>query len=92
VPAPPAPPAGPVNIGVVCPKQVKPEIPRKALQDGISGVVRAEARIVDGVVKEVRVLSGPRVYHASVRAAMLQYQCQSSGEVTALQEFEFKVE
>ena len=88
----PAPPAGPVNIGVVCPQQVKPEIPRKALQEGVSGVVRAQARIVDGAVKEVTVLSGPRVFHPAVKAAMQQYKCNSSGEVTAIQEFEFKID
>ena len=88
----PAPPAGPVNIGVVCPQQVKPEIPRKALQEGVSGVVRAQARIVDGAVKEITVLSGPRVFHPAVKAAMQQYKCNSSGEVTAIQEFEFKID
>jgi protein TonB len=91
-PAPPAPPAGPVNIGVACPQQVKPEIPRKALQDGISGIVRAQAEIVDGVVKEVKILSGPRAYHGAVRAAMMQYSCTTTGTVTATQEFDFKIE
>ena len=92
-PAPPAQPAGPVNIGVVCPTQVKPEIPRKALQEGTSGVVRAQAKISGGVVKDVTILSGPRVFHAPVKAAMLQYKCQSTAEdVIATQDFEFKVE
>ena len=97
-PSPPAPePAPPAparqDIGVVCPTQVRPELPRRALQDGISGVVRAQARIVGGVVKEVTILSGPRVFHAAVRTAMLQYKCQSNAdEVVAVQEFSFKVE
>jgi protein TonB len=94
-PAPPAPPAPKANrsdIGVACPTQVKPEMPRKALQEGISGVVRAEAVIVNGVVKEVNILSGPRIYHTAVKAAMMQYKCQSDGDVRATQEFNFKLD
>ena len=47
----------------------------------------------DGAVKEVTILSGPRVYHSAVRDAMMQYKCISdSGEVTATQEFGFKID
>lgn len=68
-------------------------MPRKALQDGTAGVVRAQALIRDGIVKEVTILSGPRVFHAAVRTAMLQYKCTAeSGDVTATQEFGFKIE
>jgi len=97
-PPPPAPPApkpasGRTEMGVVCPSQVPPEMPRKALQDGIDGVVRAQALIRDGVVREVTILSGPRVFHAAVRNAMLQYKCKSEpGDVLATQEFAFKIE
>lgn len=96
-PAPPAPPApkGPVKVamGIACPTQVAPEMPRKALQDGIEGVVKAQALIVDGSVKEVTILSGPRVFHSAVRSAMMQYKCtQNSGEILATQEFNFKLE
>lgn len=93
--APPAPPVQPAvqDIGVVCPTQVKPELPRKALQDGVSGVVRAQVKISGGAVREVSILSGPRVYHASVKAAMQQYKCEAGpGEVIATQEFAFKIE
>ena len=96
--APPAPvlPAAPVSsdIAVACPKQVKPEAPRKAIDDGISGSVKAEAHIKGGKIIDVRILSGPRVFHAAVRAAMQRYECQASGdaEVIAFQEFTFKVE
>ena len=96
--APPPPPA-PVarnrsDIAVACPTQVAPEMPRKALQDGTTGVVKAQALISNGQVKSVEILSGPRVFHAAVRAAMLQYKCTNdgSGEVLATQEFNFKVE
>lgn len=97
-PAPPPPaPAPPkpnrTDIGVACPTQVPPEMPRKALQDGTEGVVKAQARIKDGAVKEVTILSGPRVFHAAVREAMMQYKCtQDAAEVLAVQEFNFKIE
>ena len=98
--APPPPPPAPVHTGptrsdirVACPTQVPPEMPRKALQDGTEGVVKAQVTIKDGVVQDVSILSGPRVFHAAVRAAMMQYKCVSgSGEVQAMQEFNFKIE
>jgi protein TonB len=91
----PAPVTGPArnDIGVACPTQVQPDMPRKALQDGIQGVVRAQVLIKDGAVKEVTILSGPRIFHSAVRSAMLQYKCtQDAGDVVATQEFNFKVE
>ena len=92
VEAPPAPTARP-DIRVACPTQVQPEMPRKAIQEGAEGVVRAEITIRDGVVKDVNVVSGPRVFHAAVRNAVMQYKCQAgSGEVRATQEFVFKLE
>jgi periplasmic protein TonB len=102
-PAPPAPPAPPPpppkpapnrsDIRVACPTQVQPEMPRRAIQNGIGGVVRAQVLIKEGVVKEVTILSGPSVFHAAVKAAMLQYKCTAeSGEITAAQEFVFKNE
>lgn len=96
-PPPPAPVAKPApnrnDIGVACPTQVPPEMPRKAQQEGIEGVVKAQIRIKGGVIQEVTILSGPRVFHAAVRAAMQQYKCISDGaEVLATQEFNFKLE
>jgi periplasmic protein TonB len=68
-------------------------MPRKAVQEGAQGVVRAQALISGGVVKDVTILSGPRVFHAAVRAAMMQYKCTASGgDVLATQEFNFKIE
>ena len=99
VEAPPAPPAAPkpnrADIAVACPTQVPPEMPRKAIQDGATGVVRAKALIKEGVVREVTILSGPRIFHAAVRAAMLQYKCSSDAGaegIEATQEFSFKTE
>jgi protein TonB len=93
-PAPPAPkPAGRAEMSIACPTQVKPEMPRKAIQEGTEGVVRAQALIRDGSVREVTILSGPRIFHAAVRNAMLQYKCVSEpGDVLAPQEFVFKVD
>jgi protein TonB len=98
-PAPPSPPApappkvNKADIGVACPTQVAPTMPRRAIQEGTEGVVRAQAHIKDGVVKEVTILSGPVVFHAAVRNAMLQYKCTSdANEILATQEFNFKLE
>ncbi|NDP41079.1 MAG: energy transducer TonB, partial [Rhodoferax sp.] len=84
--APPPPPAAPVaagpkrtTIGVACPTQVAPEMPRKALQDGTEGVVKAQIHIKGGVIQDVTILSGPRVFHAAVKAAMMQYTCVTDG-------------
>ena len=86
-------PAMRADMGVACPRQVAPDMPRRALQEGISGVVRAQALIRNGAVVEVTILSGPRIYHAAVRAAMLQYRCVSdASEVLATQEFAFKID
>jgi protein TonB len=94
VAAPPA-PSGPAHsdIKLACPSQVAPGMPRKALQDGTQGVVKAQALIRNGVVVEVTLLSGPKVFHQAVRSAMLQYKCQAAaGDVLASQEFVFKIE
>ena len=91
--APAAPRPARSEMGVACPTQVAPEMPRRAIQDGIFGVVRAQALIRDGAVREVTILSGPRIFHAAVKAAMLQYKCTAdSGEASATQEFNFKIE
>ena len=97
-PPPPAPPvvaapAGRQEMGVACPTQVKPEMPRQAIKEGTTGVVKAQAIIRDGAVREVTILSGPRVFHNAVRGAMMQYRCISgSGDIIATQEFDFKIE
>ncbi len=66
-------------------------MPRLAVRGGITGVVQAQALIVDGVVREVRILSGPPVFHQAVRTAMQQYRCVSNrAEVLVTQEFVFK--
>jgi len=97
-PPPPPPVAKPgpnrSDIGVACPTQVPPAMPRKAIQDGTEGIVKAQIRIKDGVIEDVSIVSGPRVFYAAVKAAMMQYKCISdaTGEVLATQEFNFKLE
>lgn len=98
--APPPPPDAPVatgpkrtTIGLACPTQVPPEMPRKALQDGIEGVVKAQIHIKNGVIQDVTVLSGPRVFHTAVKAAMMQYKCVTNeSDVIAVQEFNFRLD
>ncbi len=81
------------DMSVACPTQTKPEMPSRAIAQGISGVVKAQALVKNGVVKEVTILSGPRIFHTAVRNAMLQYQCVSDGiDTIATQEFSFKLE
>jgi protein TonB len=88
---PPKPAPNRSDIRVACPTQVQPEMPRRAIQNGIGGVVRAQVLIKEGAVKEVTILSGPSIFHAAVKAAMLQYKCTAeSGEITATQEFVFR--
>ena len=93
-PAPAAKPAT-ANIGLVCPDQPKPALPRKALVENISGEVLARATIKGGKVVNVEILSSqPRgVFDSAVRTAMMQYSCQNNGDevVYANQPFVFKV-
>jgi len=96
--APPGPPPAAVApkraaIALACPTQVAPEMPRRALQDGTEGMVKAQILIKNGLVQEVTILSGPRVFHAAVRSAIAQYKCVTDGpEVLTTQEFTFKLE
>lgn len=86
-------PAVKLDMAIVCPTQVAPEIPRRALLDGTQGVVRAQVKIADGAVREVTFLSGPRIFYAAVRSAMLQYRCsREGGEVVATQDFNFRMQ
>ena len=86
----PTPPS--TDIRVACPRMVKPEMPRAAVMAGTTGVVRATATIKGGAVTNVTNLSGPKVFYAAVKAAMLQYRCEATaGEVTAVQEFNFQL-
>ena len=70
-------------------------MPRRALQDGTQGVVKAQIVLKGSAVQEVTILAGPRVFHAAVKAAIMQYKCVADGvgaEVTVTQEFNFKID
>ena len=78
---------------MVCPSQVAPDMPRRAVREGVSGVVRAQIKIVNGAVAEVSILSGPRVFHEEVTKAIRQYKCLAGNdEIVATQEFVFKLD
>ena len=92
-PAPPAPSApARMDLAIACPTQAKPQLPEKALRDGLSGTVRAQVTIMGGVVSAVDIVSGPRVFHAAVREAMQKYRCTAPDGTVAMQAFEFRVE
>lgn len=81
------------DVHIACPKQIAPTMPRQALRDGTQGVVTAQAVIRDGAVRDVTILSGPSVFHAAVRKAMMQYECtQTPIEIVVTQDFNFKFE
>lgn len=97
-PVEPAPPvqSGPAALTVVCPNQPDPIIPRRALQDNISGSVVARVVIKDGRPAEVQIVrSTPRgVFDAAVRNAINQYRCNTGAGTTVVaeREFVFKIE
>lgn len=81
-----------VDAALICPEQSVPEMPRKALIEGIQGVVRAEAKVQGGAVREVRFLGGPTVFYEAVRSAMFKYHCSpQANAVIAVQEFNFRI-
>jgi len=75
---------------VACPTQVPPEMPRQAIREGVTGTVRAQITVKGGQVTDVQITSGPRVFYASVRAAIMQYKC--IGDATTSQEIVFKLD
>jgi protein TonB len=99
-PAPIAPPAAapskPVkaDIFVTCPKQVQPELPQRALEDGTGGTVKALLRIHGSHVVDVQFVSGPKLFYSAIRNAVMHYECVATGdeEVIAAQDFVFRIE
>ncbi len=85
--------SAPVQIGVVCPVQTRPEMPEIAESENISGSVTARATIRHGKIVRVDILkSNPKgIFDQAVRQAMLHYQCESNTEddVVAEQTFKF---
>lgn len=83
-------------LGVVCPTQVKPVMPRRAEREGLQGVVKARITLQAGRVIQVEIISAqPRdVFDAAVRSAIEQYQCESPADIAVVttQVFEFNAE
>ncbi|MGC4061729.1 MAG: energy transducer TonB [Aquabacterium sp.] len=93
-PPPPAQPAV-VSLAVACPTRAVPKLTPRL--EGIAGSVRARLTIKAGRVVSVDILSStPKgVFDGVVRAAVLQYGCQATGDgatQVAEQSFEFKAE
>lgn len=94
----PATAASPVrsDARTVCPVQVEPKWPETVYTEALSDevVVKTLARVRDGRVVSVDILSGPRVLHRAVREAMLQYRCQTLPGVIheITQDFSFRQE
>ncbi len=86
-------PAAPADIAIVCPVQVRPEMPARAIAEGIAGAVTARATIKGGKVISVDIVKStpPGIFDASVRRAMAQYQCKLDGgdQVVVEQSFDF---
>jgi periplasmic protein TonB len=86
-------PAAPADIAIVCPVQARPEMPARAIAEGIAGAVTARATIKGGKVISVDIVKStpPGIFDASVRRAMAQYQCKLDGgdEVVVEQSFDF---
>jgi periplasmic protein TonB len=84
------------EMGMVCPTQVQPVMPRRATQEGITGEVLAQATLRRGRVVSVEILSAkPRgVFESAVKQAMMQYRCEDLGdkEVVVTQRIGFKLE
>ena len=74
-------------------KQYAPKMPRKALQDGISGTVRVQVLFTNGEPNQVTILSGPSVFHDAVREHLMGYVCTGlTKPINGTQEFKFTVE
>lgn len=85
----------PVSIGVVCPTQVQPVMPVRALREGIQGTATARIVLKAGRVMKVEVSSRPTgLFDNAVRQAIQQYRCETTGdaEVVATQVFKFQME
>jgi len=77
-------------LNLVCPSQVSPQFPQRAADDGLSGKVRAQIKVSNSSVQDIEILSGPRVFHASVKSAIMQYKClPTEGIVTFIQDYDF---
>lgn len=69
-------------------------MPELAVEEGLGATVTARAVVVHGRVHRVRLVSGPELFDAAVRRAMLQYRCDDRGSqpIAVVQTFRFSVQ
>lgn len=78
------------TVDTISCRQVPPTMPQNAIQNKITGTVKAAVFLVDGIVKDVIIYSGPKIFHQPVREAMMKYDCGTSrANTVATQEFRF---
>jgi len=76
----------------ICPIRRYPEMPRRAVQDKISGTLEVEALVADGEVKEVRILSGPPIFELVVVESLMLTRCIGNASGRRVAKFDFKVD
>jgi len=80
----------PKEIALICPIQISPEYPARAIQDGISAKVKAQIKLSNGEVTDIKFISGPRIFYFAVKNAIMKYKCQSNDDnLIFIQEFDF---
>ena len=90
-PAAPAAPPARADVATVC-KTTPMSMPRQAAREGTTGTIVAQGVIRGGKVTDIAILSGPRVFHSTVREAMSQYACSAPDGQVVIQEVVFKLE
>lgn len=74
----------------VCSTKAAPTMPLIAAVKQIPGEVVASARIKDGTLDEITIVSGPAVFHDAVVAALKAYKCPGAPDGTVIsQQFTF---
>lgn len=70
-----------------------PVFPRHLIQQGVHGVVRTKATVVQGRAASVDILDGPEPLHEVAREAMMTFECKPGlpERFFARQEFEFRI-
>ena len=76
----------------ICPIRRYPEMPRRAIQEKISGTLEVEALVDEGEVKEVRVLSGPPIFELAVVESLMLTRCIKNANGRWVAKYDFKVD
>lgn len=74
----------------VCSTKAAPTMPPVAAMKQIPGEVVASARIRDGTLEAITIVSGPEVFHDAVIAALKAYKCPGASDgIVITQQFTF---